>query len=116
MRLNDVLISAALPMLYWILIVVLMIAFGYSGVVLLTPLAWWVEGTRQALFADPVSGIGGPGSAWEAISGTLVPAPPTILVILLVTGGVGTLLATFVFRVSERRAKDRGLIDRTTGS
>jgi hypothetical protein len=40
MRLNDVLISAALPLLYWILIVVLMIAFGYSGVVLLTPLAW----------------------------------------------------------------------------
>ena len=83
---------------------------------LLTPLAWWVEGTRQALVADPVSGIGGPGSAWETISGTLVPAPPTILVILLVTGGVGTLIATFVFRVSERRAKDRGLIDRTTGS
>lgn len=83
---------------------------------LLTPLAWWVEGTRQALFADPVSGIGGAGSAWETITGSLVPDPPTILLVLLVTGGVGTLIATFVFRVSERRAKDRGLIDRTTGS
>lgn len=90
--------------------------FALQVVGLLTPLAWWVEGTRRALFVDPVSGIGGPGSAWETLSGTLVPEPSMILGALLVTGAVGTLVAAVVFRMSERRAKDRGLIDRTTGS
>ena len=44
---------------------------------------------------------------------------PTALLIvfaLLATGVLVTLAATGVFRVSERRAKDRGLLDRTTGS
>jgi hypothetical protein len=35
---------------------------------------------------------------------------------LLGTGVLVTLAATGVFRVSERRAKDRGLLDQTTGS
>lgn len=34
------LISAGLPLLYWIMIVLLMTLLGYAGVVLLTPLAW----------------------------------------------------------------------------
>ena len=34
----------------------------------------------------------------------------------LATGALVTLAATGVFRASERRAKDRGLLDRTTGS
>jgi hypothetical protein len=45
-----------------------------------------------------------------------VPDVATIIVALLATGGLVTLAATGVFRVSERRAKDRGLLDRTTGS
>jgi hypothetical protein len=35
---------------------------------------------------------------------------------LLATGAVVTLGATVVFCASERRAKDRGLIDQMTGS
>jgi hypothetical protein len=35
---------------------------------------------------------------------------------LLATGAVVTLAAMLAFRVSDRRAKDKGLIDRTTGS
>jgi hypothetical protein len=35
---------------------------------------------------------------------------------LLVTGAVGTLAATVLFEISERRAKEQGLLDRTTGS
>jgi len=36
-------------------------------------------------------------------------------VALLATGALVTLVATVVFRASEGRAKDRGLLDRTTG-
>jgi hypothetical protein len=35
---------------------------------------------------------------------------------LLVTGAMATLAAVLVFRASVRRAKDRGLLDQTTGS
>ena len=35
---------------------------------------------------------------------------------LLATGAVATLAAIAVFRTSDRRAKDRGLLDQTTGS
>jgi ABC-2 type transport system permease protein len=83
---------------------------------LATPLVWWIEGTRQALFPGGPTGIGGPGSAWSAITGTDVPSHLAIVAALLVTGAAGTLAATVAFRVSERRAKDRGLLDQTTGS
>jgi hypothetical protein len=36
--------------------------------------------------------------------------------VLLATGAVATLAAVAVFRTSDRRAKDRGLYDQTTGS
>ena len=39
-----------------------------------------------------------------------------MLVVLLATGALVTLAAMVAFRMSERRAKDMGLIDRTTGS
>ena len=35
---------------------------------------------------------------------------------LLATGALVTLVATVVFRASKGRVKDRGLLDRTTGS
>jgi ABC-2 type transport system permease protein len=83
---------------------------------LLMPLTWWIEGVRHAVFPSGVSSIGGEGSLWLAWTGTPVPDPATIVLALLGTGALVTLAATGVFRVSERRAKDRGLLDRTTGS
>jgi ABC-2 type transport system permease protein len=82
----------------------------------LTPFSWWVEGVRLALFADGVSGIGGAGSAFAAFTGRLRPEPYEIVVALLATGALVTLAAIVGFRVSLHRAKDRGLLDQTTGS
>jgi hypothetical protein len=50
------------------------------------------------------------------LTGSAAPDAPTIIIALMGTGAVVTLAATGVFRVSERRAKDRGLLDQTTGS
>ena len=86
-------------------------AFG-----LLTPLTWWIEGVRLAIFPGGTSGVGGAGSLWTAVTGSPSPDALTIVLALLVTGALVTLAATGIFRVSERRAKDRGLLDRTTGS
>jgi ABC-2 type transport system permease protein len=81
-----------------------------------TPLTWWIEGVRDALFPGGVSGLGGSGSAFTVWTGSNAPDAITIVAALLVTGAVTTLVATAVFRVSDRRAKDRGLLDQTTGS
>jgi len=81
-----------------------------------TPLTWWIEGVRHAAFPDMPSSVGGAGSLWSTLTGTAAPDAATIIVALLGTGAVVTLAATGVFRVSERRAKDRGLLDQTTGS
>jgi ABC-2 type transport system permease protein len=83
---------------------------------LVTPLPWWIEGVRHAIFPGGTSGVGGPGSLWTSVTGTAAPGVDTILVALLVTGALVTLAATGIFRSSERRAKDRGLLDQTTGS
>ncbi len=40
MRPVSVLVSLALPLIYWVVVVVLVTLFGYPGVVLMTPLAW----------------------------------------------------------------------------
>ena len=87
-----------------------------QAVGLAMPLAWWIEGVRLAVFPGGVSSIGGPDSLWLSWTGTAAPDAPTIVLALLGTGLVVTLAATGVFRVSERRAKERGLLDRTTGS
>jgi hypothetical protein len=71
---------------------------------------------RHALFPGGVSGIGGAGSLFEGLSGAAAPTSAQIVVALMVTGAVATLASVAVFRVSDRRAKDRGLLDRTTGS
>ena len=83
---------------------------------LANPMTWWLAGVRLALFPGGTSSIGGPGSLFTNLTGAAAPDSPTILVALLVTGAVVTLGAAVVFRWSERRAKDRGLIDQTTGS
>jgi ABC-2 type transport system permease protein len=87
-----------------------------QAVGLATPLTWWIEGVRHAAFPDMPSSVGGAGSLWSTLTGTAAPDAATIIVALLATGAVVTLAATGVFRVSERRAKDRGLLDQTTGS
>jgi ABC-2 type transport system permease protein len=83
---------------------------------LLSPLTWWIEGVRHAVFPSGVSSVGGPGSLWTSWTGTDAPDAAAIVLALLATGVLVTLAATGVFRASERRAKDRGLLDRTTGS
>jgi RsiW-degrading membrane proteinase PrsW (M82 family) len=50
------------------------------------------------------------------VTGRASPEPLEVVIALLATGAVATLGAVAVFRVSDRRAKDRGLLDQTTGS
>lgn len=83
---------------------------------LLTPLAWWLEGVRQALFPGILSGIGGEGSGFAQLSGVTAPGAGEILLALAATTSVLMVLAVVVFRYSERRAKRAGLIDLITGS
>jgi ABC-2 type transport system permease protein len=83
---------------------------------LLQPLSWWVEGTRRALFPGGLTSIGGDGSFFASAAGRAAPSGLEIVLALLATGTVATLGAIAVFRASDRRAKDRGLLDQTTGS
>jgi ABC-2 type transport system permease protein len=83
---------------------------------LVSPLTWWIAGVRQALFPGGPSSIGGPGSLWQQWTGTLNPTAVQVVIALLATGAVVTLASAILFRAGEARAKDRGLIDRTTGS
>jgi ABC-2 type transport system permease protein len=83
---------------------------------LLAPLTWWIEGTRKALFPGGISAVGGLGSLFAEVTGRATPSPAETVFALLITGAVATLAATVVFRSSVHRAKDRGLLDQTTGS
>lgn len=87
-----------------------------QAVGLLVPLTWWIAGVREALFPGTVSAVGGPGSLFTDLTGRAAPSGPETAGMLLLTGLLVTLAAAAIFRRSERRAKDRGLIDRTTGS
>jgi ABC-2 type transport system permease protein len=82
----------------------------------LTPFTWWMEGVRLALFPSGLTGVGGAGSAFAAFTGRLRPEPYEIVIALFVTGVLVTLAAIGGFRISLHRAKDRGLLDQTTGS
>jgi ABC-2 type transport system permease protein len=83
---------------------------------LLNPLSWWLEGIRTALMPAGISGIGGSGSLFAEVTGRTAPSSLDIVVALLLTGALVTLAAIVGFRLSDRRAKDRGLFDQTTGS
>jgi ABC-2 type transport system permease protein len=87
-----------------------------QAVGLVTPLTWWIEGVRRALFPGGPGSIGGDGSFFESVAGLPTPTALTIVLALLATGAVATLASIAVFRASDRRAKDRGLLDQTTGS
>ena len=83
---------------------------------LLTPLTWWIAGVRESLFPGGVDSIGGPGSAFELITGHAHPVTSEIALALLATGALVTLASLAVFRWSDRRAKQAGLYDQTSGS
>jgi ABC-2 type transport system permease protein len=83
---------------------------------LISPLSWWMEGVRRALLPHAPSAIGGQTSLFHSLTGAVEPGATTVLLALSATGVLVTLAATLAFRRSERRAKDLGLIDRTTGS
>jgi len=83
---------------------------------LVTPLTWWIEGIRRALFPGGITAIGCQGAIFTQLTGAAGPTPAQIVVALLATGAVATLAAAAAFRASDRRAKDRGLLDQTTGS
>jgi ABC-2 type transport system permease protein len=87
-----------------------------EAVGMLNPVTWWVAGVRGALLPGGPSSIGGTGSLWTAVTGFSSPDAATILLALFLTGALITLAAIGLFRTSERRARDRGLLDRTTGS
>jgi ABC-2 type transport system permease protein len=87
-----------------------------QGIGMLTPLSWWIEGVRQSLFPGGISSVGGAGSLFQTLTGQLEPTGGQIVLALLATGTVATLASIAVFRASDRRAKDRGLLDQTTGS
>ncbi len=80
------------------------------------PLTWWIEAFRRALDPANPSSIGGPGSLFQAVTGQVAPGNAEVLIALLATGALVTLAAAGVFRLSSRRAKELGLLDRTTGS
>jgi ABC-2 type transport system permease protein len=85
-------------------------------IALLDPLTWWIAGVREALFPAGIDSVGGAGSVWHALTGTREPGPGAIVIALLVTGALVTLASFALFRISERRAKNAGLLDQTTGS
>ncbi len=83
---------------------------------LANPLTWWIEGVRDSMFPGSPTAIGGTGSLWTDVTGSVRPDLATTCVVLLATSALVTLAGAMIFRVSERRARDRGLLDRTTGS
>lgn len=109
-------VSGALFLVSGAVFPLLVLPAPLQAVGLLTPLSWWVEGTRRALFPGGVTSIGGDGSFFGTVASTPSPSGVLIVLALLATGTVATLGAIAVFRASDRRAKDRGLLDQTTGS
>ena len=71
---------------------------------------------RRALFPGGPTAIGGPGTIFSQLAGAAAPTPAQIVLALLATGAVATLAAAVAFRASDRRAKEHGLLDQTTGS
>ncbi len=73
-------------------------------VALALPMTWWLEGVRRALLGVPTPGV---------LAGFTDVA---VILALCASTVVLTLASWTVFRVFERMARERGLIDQTTGS
>jgi ABC-2 type transport system permease protein len=82
---------------------------------LATPITWWLAAVRLAVFPDGPSSIVG-AQTWAAIAGPMPPEPGQIVLAQLLTSAGFVLVAAMAFRRSQRRAKDLGLLDQTTGS
>jgi hypothetical protein len=68
------------------------------------PTTWWLAGVRRALLGTPTPGL-------------LASLPDTIVLLALcASAAMLTLVSWATFRAFERVARERGLIDRTTGS
>ncbi len=83
---------------------------------LLTPLTWWLEGVRQAIFPGSVSAVGGDGSVWTAWTGGAMPSNLEIVVALALTTAAALVVAVIIFRWAEHSAKEKGIFDMITGS
>jgi len=81
---------------------------------LATPLAWWMQGVRLAVFPTAPSTVGGAGSALAGITGSPDVPAALVMAMLAVTTLVAAGLAAAAFTWSEARAKDKGLIDQTS--
>jgi ABC-2 type transport system permease protein len=81
---------------------------------LATPLTWWMQGVRLALFPGAPSTAGGPGSVLASWTGSVSVSPLLVLAMLALTTAIVAALAVATFQWSERRAKDRGLFDLTS--
>jgi ABC-2 type transport system permease protein len=75
-----------------------------QAVALALPTTWWLEGVRRAILGVPTPGL------LAGFDDTMV------LSALCVTTAVLTLGSVVIFRTFERVARERGLIDQTTGS
>jgi len=80
------------------------------------PFTWWLERARPAQFPTTVSSVGGEGSRWMTLTRTSVPHRTTLLVLLFPSTMLVTVIAIAVYRWCEQRARERGLLDQTTGS
>jgi len=109
-------VAGALFLLVGAVFPLAVLPFAVQLVGLITPLTWWLEGVRRALFPGAVTAVGGDGSAWAQLTGSGAPDAGTIALALLATTVLVTLASLACFRWSERRAKERGLFDQTTGS
>jgi len=73
-------------------------------IALMMPLTYWLELIRQALLGNSI------GASFPIASTS------TVLWLLVLTTGLTLVVCTGIFRVSDRIARERGQIDRTTGS
>jgi len=77
---------------------------AFQPVALALPTTWWLEGVRRALLGRPTPGL--LAGFDDAI----------VLIALCASTAVLTLGSVAIFRTFERLARERGLIDQTTGS
>jgi ABC-2 type transport system permease protein len=109
-------VAGALFLLVGAVFPLLVLPGPVQAVGLAMPLTWWLEGTRNALFPGALTGIGGPGSLYTELTGQLAPTSAEILLVLALATALAGLLGLVVFGHSERRAKEKGLLDEITGS
>ncbi|MFN8619197.1 MAG: ABC transporter permease [Chloroflexota bacterium] len=109
-------VAGALFLLTGAVFPITVLPLAIQAVSLVIPLTWWLEGVRRALFPQIVDGIGGTGSLWQDLTGTQVPDDTTLLVMLFLSTALATVVSVAVYRWCEHRARERGLLDQTTGS